>query len=345
MPPEASGFNEKFPSARNKSVKILFASSSFVSIPIIDTLLESREVLEKDHQIEFSGILSNPDTQSGRGRNESANEIVARYRDQIDIFQPASHHELFDLISEISPDLVITCAYGRLIKKKSLELPTNGWLNLHFSILPRWRGAAPVQWGLISGDSEFGFTIFQLDEGMDTGPILYQEKVSISDQETRDEVLLSISRSAIEPLIRTIIDLPRLTPQPQSTVGVTLAPKVTKEMGKVEWDLSAHEIFNRYRGLTPDPGIFTFYDEQRIVITDLALVSPPEMPESVHPLIAELQPGEFTYLTKSASDGIVKCGSEILCIKRVKPAGKKEMTFGDFLRGVRITPLEKRKFS
>jgi methionyl-tRNA formyltransferase len=326
-------------------MRVLFASSSFVSIPIIDFLLEQRGMLEREYGIEFLGIISNPNARSGRGLSEASNVIVEKFADQLPIFQPATHDELKNILTELNPDLVITCAYGRLIKRESLEIPQFGWLNLHFSLLPRWRGAAPVQWGLLSGDQEFGFTIFKLDEGMDTGPVIIQRKVSIENEAIRDEVLLSISRAAIAPLFDVIKDIEHANFVKQSSDGVTLAPKISKEMGEIDWSKSSQEIFNLYRALTPDPGVFTHLGEVRLAITkmsvDLSSLSQVDLSEK----ISLMKPGEFIHPSKSTLIGVVKTSEGCLQIEEVKPAGKKAMSFGDFARGIRLTPQEIRRFS
>lgn len=325
-------------------MKILFASSSFVSIPIVDALIQ-RQSSELNAGIELLGIISNPDARSGRGLRENENVIVEKYKAEIPIYQPTTHEELKNLLLELQPDLVVTCAYGRLIKAESLQIPRFGWLNLHFSLLPRWRGAAPVQWGLLSGDLEFGFSIFKLNEGMDTGAIIHQEKVAIDDEACRDEVLLTISQAATHPLLEVISHIESLELTPQSNEGVTLATKITKEQGLIHWNTSSQAIFNQFRALSSDPGIFTNFEGNRIVVTKLSRAFTEQLTPEMESALSTMQPGEFFIPSKSSAHGCVKTSDGFLLIHELKPAGKKAMSCGDFVRGLRLSPYEIRQFS
>jgi methionyl-tRNA formyltransferase len=312
-------------------MRILFASSSFVSFPILDALLAT-----PPSGVEVIGILSNIDKSTGRGKKVVSNAVVERYNGRTPIFQPANSAELAQIVSELAPDLVITCAFGQLIKEDALAIPTFGWINIHFSLLPRWRGAAPVQWGLLSGDQSFGFSIFALEKGMDTGPLYLRQEVTIGSDLTRDEVLTAIATASVQPLLSLLPTISNCTPTKQDSEGITLAPKITKEMGRINWKNSTKDIFNQWRALTPDPGVFTYLRAQKLELTHIEVMDHEKFAQSFSVEIPQLQPGEWFIPNKKSTGVVVGCLDGLLFITRVKPANKSEMGFSDFARGTHL---------
>jgi len=170
-----------------KTLKLFVASSSLVAKPLISTLLVS-----KNHQL--LGLITNPDKATGRGMQIEANELATwAQSEKIQTYKPSTHDEIRLIIEKDKPDLVITIAYGQLIPELLLDLPKHGWINVHFSTLPKWRGAAPVQWAILNGDKESGVSIFKLERGMDTGPIYLMQSIQIKSSERSEELLERLS--------------------------------------------------------------------------------------------------------------------------------------------------------
>ena len=295
-------------------MKVVLASSSEVAAPILDHLLNSRHDL-------LCGI-SMPDKPTGRGRLPQPNAFSLLCQTKnLQLHTPVNGNELNALLRKIAPDVVITIAYGRLIKLEELMIPKFGWLNIHFSLLPRWRGAAPVQRTIEYGDSESGISIFRLDEGMDTGPIFYSEKIHLTGEETFGSLLSTLSGLAAPATLKVLEMLTRGDqPIPQDSNGITLARKLTKEEARIDWKEEAFEIERRIRAMNPWPIAWTMIDQQRISI----------LKSSVSELVGA--PGKIL----STSPLIVGCGKNSLSIEIVKPAGKREMSGAEWIRGARL---------
>ncbi|MEY3756465.1 MAG: hypothetical protein RL356_737, partial [Actinomycetota bacterium] len=245
-------------------MKLFVASSSLVAKPLISTLL-----VGKDHQL--LGLITNPDKATGRGMQIEANELATwAQSEKIQTYKPSTHDEIRLIIEKDKPDLVITIAYGQLIPEPLLDLPKHGWINVHFSTLPKWRGAAPVQWAILNGDKESGVSIFKLERGMDTGPIYLMQSIQIESSERSEELLerLSILGSSLTLDSLTLIS-DGFTPQAQSAKGVSIAPKFKKSDGQLDWSQSSEQIFNRYRALSDNPGVWSMLADLRIKIDSL----------------------------------------------------------------------------
>ena len=295
---------------------MLIASSSFVSKPLISLLSSSNE-----H--ELLGLITNPDKATGRGMNIVPNELAGwGMSNGINVLKPIGRDNLKDLIKTLNPEIVITIAYGQIIPEDLLNLPKYGWINVHFSSLPRWRGAAPVQWAILSSDTESGVTVFKLDKGMDTGPVYLTKTVSIEPDETTELLLTRLSDIGADLAIQSLAVIQGGTePVAQSNSGVTLAPKITKNDGKINWNVNANEIFNRYRALAGNPGIWTLLGEVRLKIDSLEISNRTE----------KLSPGEVLisdeHLLVGANNGVIE-------IKTITPAGRSQMSAAEFIRGL-----------
>ena len=294
-------------------MKVLIASSSLVAEPAFRALLSSSH--------EVIGGLSTPDTQRGRGREISENEFAQLVsREKLPVYKPQSNSELIDLLESVHPDVVITISYGKLIKSEALKLPTFGWINVHFSLLPRWRGASPVQRAIAAGDVKTGITIFQLEEGLDTGPIYLQQEHVMTGNESTAELLDALSREASAPLLQSLEMIKSgVKPQPQSATGITLAPKLSKDEGRIDWNTTAEEIERKVRSFTPWPSAWSMFSGQRIAITSAKLST------------FELRPGEM----QIAENLHVGCARGSLEIVELKPEGKRNMLSSEWLRGLR----------
>ncbi len=299
-------------------MRIALASSSPVGIPILEALAEG------DHEIVF--VITNPDKETGRGQKISANAFSQAAADRsIPVEKPKSHEEITGILSSYPVDLVVTVAYGRLIKKEALSIPPRGWINIHFSQLPRWRGAAPVQYSLLSGDKNTGISIFQLDEGMDTGPLFFCKSFDIGADDTTSTLLLRLSTDAAKS-INAVLDeiLQGAQPTPQSSEGATLAPKFTKEDGRLDFRREAQTLINKIRALGEKPGTYLTFRNERLNVARARVVNE---------LSFSGDYGTF-YATKSAL--YVKASDAWIELLEVKPAGKKAMSGSEFARGARI---------
>lgn len=297
-------------------MKVVIASSSYVSKPLISLLSSSRE-----H--ELIGLITNPDKATGRGMNIVPNELASwGMSNGINVLKPEGRDNLKDLIKTLNPEIVITIAYGQIIPEDFLNLPKYGWINVHFSSLPRWRGAAPVQWAILSADKETGVTIFQLDKGMDTGPVYLSESVSIERDETTEILLTRLSNIGADLAIQSLSKIQTgIEPVAQLNSGVTLAPKITKNDGKINWHENTDEIFNRYRALAGNPGIWTLLGELRLKIDSLEISSRVEKISPAEVLISD------EHLLVGANNGVIE-------IKTLTPAGRSQMSAAEFIRGL-----------
>lgn len=297
-------------------MKVVIASSSYVSKPLISLLSSSRE-----H--ELIGLITNPDKATGRGMNIVPNELASwGMSNGINVLKPEGRDNLKDLIKTLNPEIVITIAYGQIIPEDFLNLPKYGWINVHFSSLPRWRGAAPVQWAILSADKETGVTIFQLDKGMDTGPVYLSESVSIERDETTEILLTRLSNIGADLAIQSLSKIQTgIKPVAQLNSGVTLAPKITKNDGKINWHENTDEIFNRYRALAGNPGIWTLLGELRLKIDSLEISNRVEKISPAEVLISD------EHLLVGANNGVIE-------IKTLTPAGRSQMSAAEFIRGL-----------
>ena len=297
-------------------MKVVIASSSFVSKPLISLLSSSNE-----HEV--LGLITNPDKATGRGMNIVPNELASwGMSNGINVLKPIGRDNLKDLIKTLNPEIVITIAYGQIIPEDLLNLPKYGWINVHFSSLPRWRGAAPVQWAILSSDTESGVTVFKLDKGMDTGPVYLTKTVSIEPDETTELLLTRLSNIGADLAIQSLAVIQGGTePVAQLNSGVTLAPKINKNDGKINWHVNANEIFNRYRALAGNPGIWTLLGEVRLKIDSLEISNRTEKLSPSEVLISD------EHLLVGANNGVIE-------IKTITPAGRSQMSAAEFIRGL-----------
>jgi methionyl-tRNA formyltransferase len=300
---------------------ISLASSSLVSLPVLEAILQSEHSL--------ASIITNPDKSTGRGQKIVPNELAAWAEAKgLPVAKPSDTSELNRHLLEAQPQIVVTVAYGRLIPVELLHGPRFGWINLHFSLLPAYRGAAPVQWALLNGDTRTGFTIFKLDKGMDTGPFYIQEEMDISPEDTTTSLLAKLGESGAGAILELLKVIGKTKATPQPTAGISLAPKITKEMGLIKWSDSAEKIIRTAKALEDRPGIYTNFRGEKITLHGLS--------ESLTPNSLQLA-GE---ISADQSGLLVRCADSILLINEVSPSGKKRMNALDFLRGARLVSGE-----
>jgi len=298
-------------------MQLSLASSSLVSLPVLNAIVESEHTLVS--------VITNPDKATGRGKAVVPNELAAWATAKgLPVAKPADTSELNRHLLDAQPQCIVTVAYGRIIPVELLHGPRFGWINLHFSLLPKLRGAAPVQWALLNGESHTGFTIFKLDKGMDTGPIYVQEELAIQEDDTTDSLLEKLGHSGARAIMELlpIIGKTRATPQPLT--GATLAPKITKEQGRISWTSSTDLILRQARALETRPGIWSTFQGERISLNGLR--------EAISPNTL-LKPGNIEL---SGDELLVRTSDSVLAISEVTPAGKKRMKGADFARGARL---------
>lgn len=292
-------------------------------MPVIQAILKSNHSLVS--------VISNPDKKSGRGQVVLQNELAQWASDNnLPLAKPSDNSELNKHLLVAQPQLVITVAYGKLIPVELLHGPRFGWLNVHFSLLPKYRGAAPVQWAIWNGEDETGLTIFKLDKGMDTGPIFLKVPSPLGENETSPQVLERLSQSAGEHVLTVVSKIQKAErPTPQPLSGATLAPKISKDMGVINWEKSAVEILRQYRAIGDKPGTFTTFRGERLLLHQLSMASG---------LVSLREPGT---LDIDSDNLAVRCADSWIRIGEVTAAGKKRMTSREFLRGARITDHER----
>ena len=284
---------------------------------------------------EVAGVISQPDRPVGRGLKLCCAPVNALAGElSLTAYKPASKQELHAVIADLKPDLGVVVAYGRLIPEETLALARYGFLNVHFSLLPKYRGAAPVQWALINGEKTTGVTLFWLDKGMDTGPVFLRRELPVLESDDAASLFARLSVLGTELLGEGLqkISAGELAREPQSGEP-SAAPKLTPSAARLVFDeMPAAAILGRVRGLAcgPKPR-FTIPSQGRLLTVQvLAAVPAPEPPAGALPgAVLSVEPG---------GGFVVKCASGALLVKTVKPEGKREMPGADFLNGLRLRP-------
>jgi len=300
-------------------VRIVVAATAEVAIPTLEWLKESEHDLIR--------VITTPDSRVGRGKI-FAESPVALWTDKnhIPIEKPITSVEI--AMAFENADVVIAIAYGKILSAEVLSIPTYGCLNLHFSLLPAYRGAAPVQRALLNGESVTGISIFRIDENLDTGPIYIQRKYEINANANSAEVLRDLSYLGAESFAQVLNDIENgIQPKEQDTTGISLAPKIFKEEARISWDKSSGSLANLVRAFTPNPGAWTTHKGSVIKIVEIRSGSIQE----------KLAPGFIHVIDKKI---FVGTADEPVEISKLVPAGKKEMLSADWLNGARIAPGE-----
>jgi methionyl-tRNA formyltransferase len=310
-------------------VKLVFAGTPTAALPSLEALFNS------DHEV--AAIITQPPAPTGRGRKitPSAVEEFARTND-IPVFTPQSVSDVHSQLLHIKPDCIPIVAYGQLIPQDMLDLPPLGWVNLHFSLLPSWRGAAPVQHAIWAGDRITGATTFILDAGMDTGPVLGSVTEVIRDRDTAGDLLLRLSQIGAELLRQTIDALAAgvLQPQPQGSEDISYAPKITKSDARIDWTMPAMEIDRRIRATTPAPGAWS--QLPTVGAEPVRIGLGPVIPVSTNLLsTGSLAPGEIGVEPTRILVGTLTAPVELTS---VTPQGRKTMPATDWIRGLAQTP-------
>jgi methionyl-tRNA formyltransferase len=309
-------------------VRLLFAGTPQVAVPALEAIAASEH--------ELLGVITRPDAPSGRGRHV-ARSPVAAWADAagIEVLQPRrpSEPEFLARLAEIDPDCVPVVAYGALIPKAALDLPKHGWVNLHFSVLPAWRGAAPVQRAVMAGDEVTGATTFLIEPALDSGPVYGVLTEAVRPTDTAGDLLERLAVSGAALLVATLdgIAAGALVAVPQPVDGVTLAPKVSVDDARVDWSAPAFAVDRLVRGCTPEPGAWTTFRGERVKLGPVDVVTG----TTADPDAPVLPPGQ---LAAGKRDVLVGTPTGPVRLGRVQAQGKKEMGAADWARGLRPAP-------
>jgi methionyl-tRNA formyltransferase len=306
-------------------MKLVFAGTPEVAVPALDALIASGR-----HEV--AAVVTRPDAPAGRGRRLVASPVAERAEEAgIEVLKPARPGDpaFLERLREIAPDCCPVVAYGALLPESALAVPARGWVNLHFSLLPAWRGAAPVQHAVIAGDELTGAATFLIEKGLDSGPVYGVITERVRPTDTSGDLLTRLALAGAGLLAATMdgIEDGTLTAVPQPAEGVSLAPKLTVDDARVDWKAPALRVDRLVRGCTPAPGAWTVFRGERLKLVQTALL----------PDRDGLAPGE---LHADKNHVLAGTGSHAVELLWVQPQGKKPMRAADWARGVRIAPGE-----
>jgi len=309
-------------------LRIVFCGTPAFAVPSLRHL-----IAQPDFRVE--AVVTQPDRPRGRGQETAGSPVKdAAVAAGIPVYQPEKikSEEAYDYFKRLAPDVVVIIAYGQIIPQRLIDIPRLGWINLHASLLPKYRGAAPVNWAIVNGETRTGLTTMQIDAGLDSGPILLKRETEIGPDETTPELtvrLAELGGPLVEETLRKL-DQGEITPAAQDNSRATFAPILKKDDGRIDWSLSAHKIYNRIRGLQPWPGAFTTFRGKTCQIWGKPL----------RPISAGGMPG---VILPTREDGLlVICGgSTVLRVEQVQLEGRNRVTDGGFMNGARIVPGER----
>lgn len=305
----------------------------------------SLEKLAADKRFSVVAVVTQPDKPKGRDLKlqPSAVKVVAE-KLNLPVLQPpkARDPQFINQLREMAPDLIVVVAYGQILPQALLDVPRHGCVNVHTSLLPKYRGAAPIQWAIANGEAETGVTIMKMDAGLDTGPMLSQRRTQITADDDSQILHDRLAQMGAELLVETIPDFVagKIQPQPQPAEGATYAAKIKKEDGRIDWNLPAQQILNRMRAFTPWPGAYSRLpanSQSPMANSQMFKVWKAEVCETFH----DYPPGDdfkkkflSGSIVKADKDGIfVLCGENGLRILELQPEGKRRMTAAEYLAG------------
>jgi methionyl-tRNA formyltransferase len=317
-------------------VRLVFAGTPEVALPALRALVASRHTV--------AAVVTRPDAPAGRGRRLLASPVAELAAELgIETLKPARPREpsFQDRLREIAPDCCPVVAYGALLPQSALDIPARGWVNLHFSVLPAWRGAAPVQHAVLRGDDITGASTFQIVQELDAGPVYGTLTEPVRPSDTSGDLLDRLSVAGSQLLVATLdgIEDGTLVAVPQPADGISFAPKLTPDDARVDWKMPAHLIDRQIRGCTPDPGAWTDFDDARLKLWPVTLTSPSAPVGSRGTAAADaggapevsVAPGE---LRVERAAVYVGTGTTAVRLGDVQPPGKRRMPAADWARGL-----------
>jgi len=299
-------------------MRVVFAGTPEVALPALDAIADSRH--------ELVGVVTRPDAPAGRGRKLVASPVAQRAEELgVPVLKPEHPRdpEFQEALRALRPDCCPVVAYGALLPQSALDIPPHGWVNLHFSCLPAWRGAAPVQHAIWAGDEVTGATTFRIVKAMDAGPTFGVMTERIREHDTAGDLLTRLAEGGAGLLVTTLdgIEDGVLVPREQPEEGVSMAPKILVEDAQVDWTEPAQAVDRRIRACTPFPGAWSTFEGERIKIGPVTLAA------------SNLEPGEIAV---GKNHVLVGTGTSAVRLGEVKAFGKKQMAAADWARGVRL---------
>jgi len=307
-------------------LKIILCGTPAFALPALRHLIAQPD-------FEVAGAVTQPDRPRGRGQETTSSPVKeAALAAGIGVYQPEKikSDSAFDYFKRVAPDAVVIIAYGQIIPQRLIDIPRLGWINLHASLLPKYRGAAPINWAIVNGETRTGATTMRIDAGLDTGPMLLRQETAIGPDETAPELAARLAEAGAPLMAETLrkLELGDISPIPQDNSKATHAPPLKKEDGRIDWRLSSAKIYNRIRGLQPCPGAFTTFRGKTCQVGGTPL----------NPVASGGPPG---VLLPTREDGLlVICGSGVLRVDHVQIEGRKRVAGMEFANGARIKPGE-----
>jgi len=309
-------------------MRVVFMGTPAFAVPSLDALARAGH--------DLAAVVAQPDRPAGRGQalREPATKVWAKEKG-VPVLQPEKVRDgrLAAAIAALRPDVVCVAAYGRILGKDLLDLAPHGAVNVHGSLLPKYRGAAPIQWAIARGEAETGVSIMQMDEGLDTGDVLLQRVLPIAPDDTAERLAPRLAALGGEALVEALARAADggVVPVPQDGAGATLAPILSREDGRIDWTRGAREIFDRLRGFTPWPGAWTTLDGKVLKVLEAEV-------EDVRASEAPSAPG--TAIVVPGRGLLVRCAHPTaLLVRRVQPEGKGPQAAADFANGLRARQL------
>jgi methionyl-tRNA formyltransferase len=326
-------------------MKVVFCGTPQFAVPTLHHLLAQSE-------FEIAAVITQPDRPSGRGLQVSPSPVKeAALAAGLPVYQPEKIRspESQELLQRIAPDCIVIIAYGQIIPARLLPIPKHGWINLHASLLPKYRGAAPINWAIVNGECKTGLTTMRIDAGMDTGDMLLQTEIAIAPRETTPELATRMADAGVPLMLDTLrgIAAGTLPLRPQIHADATYAPLLKKEDGRIDWTRNAQQIYNRMRGFTPWPGSFSTFRGRTCQLagepvpddSQQAGPSGPLDPDRRSPSREGLPPGTIRLRQPQL---IVSCGGATeMRVLSVKQEGSKKVDALDFASGARLTDGER----
>lgn len=308
-------------------LRILFCGTPQFAVPSLQALLA-------DQRFEILSVITQPDRARGRGQEVSFSPVKQIARDaNIPVLQPEKIRapEFEPQLRAFAADAIVIIAYGQIIPGRLLDAAKLGWINLHASLLPKYRGAAPINWAIVNGETRTGVTTMKIDAGMDTGDILLKRELEIGPQETAPELAVRLSALGAPLVLETLLGLAggSLQPIPQNHAEATHARILKREDGRIDWNLPAHQIFDRMRGLAPWPGAYTQFRGQLCHLWGEPVSNSPDVATA------------GTLVLRGRELQVVCGGATLLRVARVKLEGRKELSAADFANGARLQPGER----
>jgi methionyl-tRNA formyltransferase len=324
-------------------LRIVFCGTPAFAVP-------SLRLLKSQSDFRIVGVVTQPDRPRGRGQQLAISAVKAAALElSLDVYQPEKikSAEAFEYFQRLAPDAVVIIAYGQIISQRLIDLPRLGWINLHASLLPKYRGAAPINWAIVNGETRTGATTMRIDAGLDTGPMLLRSEVEIGRDETAPELTARLAEAGAQLVAETLRKLDRgeIDAVPQPAAEATFAPPLRKEDGRIDWQLSAPQIYDRIRGLDPWPGAFTRFRGKtcRIWGRPLSEKDFPAASVGAKHLAPDAPASPIEPGTIHARDSIVyvSCGQSALLLTFVQMEGRKRIAAREFANGARLVSSER----